>query len=211
MSPERPTEQMEQLLARLREAVGALADGRLDEAGLEDAAGDARAFYERLVVLRHKYRERQVQPPEAHAQELPAMRLDTRPAEAPPRQTSLIDAIAESERTEEPPPAAAPVAPPAPAAPAPRPAAPSLSERMEHAPVKDLHKAIALSQKFWFVAELFDGQRDRYEKAVDALNACRTLVDALALLETEVLAKARRKPDPEAVKAMQDLLERRYP
>lgn len=202
---------MEQLLARLREAIASLAAGSLDEAGLHAATEDARALYERLVVLRHKHRERQVAEPAPPPPELPAMRLDTRPAEAPPRQTSLIDAIAETERTDEPVPAPEPPAPAPIPAPIPAPAATSLSDRMEHAPVKDLHKAIALSQKFWFVAELFDGQRDRYEKAVDALNACRTLVDARKYLETEVLAKVRRTPDPEAVKAMEDLLERRHP
>ncbi len=217
MGQERPTEPMEQLLERLREAIDSLAVGRLGEAALNSAAEDARSLYERLVVLRHKVRERAAAPPVPEPApspvELPPMRLDTRPAEAPVRQTSLIDAIAETEATTPaPPPSPMPV-PEAPTdagrQPVPKAPAPSLSERLEQAPVKDLHKAIALSQKFWFVAELFDGQRERYEKAIDALNACRSAADAHKYLEVEVLAKVRRTPDPDAVKALQELIDRR--
>lgn len=214
MGQERPTEPMEQLLERLREAIASLAVGRLGEDALNSAAEDARSLYERLVVLRHKVRERAAAPPATEPPppaELPPIRLDTRPADAPVRQTSLIDAIAETESTT---PGHPP--PPDPRSPSddgrephPKAAAPSLSERLEQAQVKDLHKAIALSQKFWFVAELFDGQRERYEKAIDTLNACRSAADAQKYLEVEVLAKLRRTPDPEAVKALQELIDRR--
>lgn len=213
---------MEQLLQRLRTAFAALAEGKLDEAGLDAATQDAQALYERLVVLRHKLRERQ-KPALAAAPaavELPAMRLDTRPAEEAPRQTSLIDAIAESEQGTAPevPASSHPVAPPVAPPPPPRPpevpkakpaAAASVADRLEHAPVTDLNKAIALSQKFWFVAELFDGQREQYEQAIAGMNGARNGEEARGLLAA-ILAKARRAPDPEAVKALQDLIDRRF-
>lgn len=221
---------MEQLLQRLQVAFAALAEGKLDEPGLDAATQDAQALYERLVVLRHKLRERTKAPAPAEqvAIELPAMRLDTRPAEDGPRQTSLIDAIAESEQghgaeppvavsataADGPPPAKATAPPPAIPAPEVRkakaaPAGASLGERLENAPVNDLNKAIALSQKFWFVAELFDGQREQYEQAIATLNAARSAEDAREHLTT-ILGKARHKPDPEAVKALQDLIDRRF-
>lgn len=230
MGQHRPTEHMEQLLQRLQVAFAALAEGKLDEPGLDAATQDAQALYERLVVLRHKLRERTKAPAPAEqvAIELPAMRLDTRPAEDGPRQTSLIDAIAESEQghgveppvavpvaaAAEPPPAKATAPPPATPAPEVRkaktaPAGASLGERLENAPVNDLNKAIALSQKFWFVAELFDGQREQYEQAIATLNAARSAEDAREHLTT-ILGKARHKPDPEAVKALQDLIDRRF-
>lgn len=230
MGQHRPTEHMEQLLQRLQVAFAALAEGKLDEPGLDAATQDAQALYERLVVLRHKLRERTKAPAPAEqvAIELPAMRLDTRPAEDGPRQTSLIDAIAESEQghgaeppvavsataADGPPPAKATAPPPAIPAPEVRkakaaPAGASLGERLENAPVNDLNKAIALSQKFWFVAELFDGQREQYEQAIATLNAARSAEDAREHLTT-ILGKARHKPDPEAVKALQDLIDRRF-
>lgn len=216
---------MHRLIDALTKAIDALDAGLSGPEALDQATDDARALYERLVVLRHKAREGKVvapvqpEPPlPSPPVEMPAMKLETRPADPPTRQTSLIDAIAE---TEEPPAAttAADVASAEPVAPKPKPAkAParqeaktaSLGDRMEHAPIPDLHKAIALSQKFWFVAELFNGQRDRYEKTIDGINAARSLDEARALLAQEVNAKTGKAPDADALAALNELVDRRF-
>ena len=247
MSDANPTERMHLLWDSVRNALRDLDAGKLDLAGLDHACADAQALYERLVVLRHKARESKnplavpppavkEPPPVIALPELPNMRLDTRPPEVPIRQTSLIDAIAE---TEVPATTKTPALPPPPVAPVksvhdevpekpattggsvppkvkpPKPVekavkGPSLADKLESAPVADLHKAIALSQKFWFVAELFGGQRERYEKAIDAINALRSVEDAHAFIATEIVAKATRPPAEDALQALNELVERRF-
>ncbi len=227
---------MNELILSVQQALAKLEEGKLALPELEQCTDDARAVYERLVVLRHKAREAFVeaskQAANAEAEAVAAaevakapIRLDTRPetrpAEPPPHQTSLIDAIAESETP--------PVDPPKPVAtqPAPvatpplpkvKPAEPpvkatrsaSVADRMEHAQVADLRKAIALSQKFWFVAELFGGERDRYEKAIDALNAMVDSGTAEDFVRNEVLGKLAKAPGEEVGNAFMDLVQRRF-
>ncbi len=248
MSEANPTERMHLLWDSVRNAIRDLDAGKLDLDGLDRACADTQALYERLVVLRHKARETKVEvvpvvvkepPPVTAPPELPNMRLDTRPSEVPIRQTSLIDAIAETETppaikapvptpspTPAPPPAKPiPVAEPAiqapievPVPPKPKPVkpvekpakGPSLADKLESAPVADLHKAIALSQKFWFVAELFGGQRERYEKAIDVINTLKSVEDAQTFIATEIVAKATRPPAEDALQALNELVERRF-
>lgn len=224
----------------VRQALHDLDGGRLDLEGLDKACADALALYERLVILRHKAREGKLaappapsaiakEPPPVSASEMPVMRLETRPAETPVRQTSLIDAIAETEVP------AAPAAPAAPKAPTkanppehvrgvsqeprkpertgekpPAQKGPSLGDKLEQAPIADLHKAIALSQKFWFVAELFGGQRERYEKAIDAINGLKSVEEARAFVAQEVVGKATRPPAEDALQAFTELVDRRF-
>lgn len=273
MSTEKGYTRINELVAALNGALLDMEQGRLGAQGLERTTEDARELYERLVVLRHKVREARAamsakaaeekvvpplvatevvpevapeQPAKAEAPERPSMRLDTRP-DVSPRQTSLIDAIAEHEEPVTP---KKPVAPAIPSssekapepkveevamvAPAPEPkplevrhAAPetevvkpasappakrgsSLADRMEHAPISDLGKAISLSQKFLFLAELFGGQSAVYEKAIDTINGYKALEEAKQFLDTEVIAKLKRSPDPEALSSFMDLVERRF-
>jgi len=235
MPQQKASTRMNELIRSLQQALGRLDEGKLGLAELEQCTEDARAVFERFVVLRHKAREATVgaaqkAPPSATpvaepvaVEERASIRLDTRPAEAP-TQTSLIDAIAETETEAAPvPPAPEPPAPPPPAtkAPAPKPAkaAPrketadrplSVADRMEHAAVADLRKAIALSQKFWFVAELFGGDRKRYEEAIDALNAMGGLAEAEAYVQAEITAKQTKPPGEEVATAFMELLQRRF-
>ncbi|MBV6404669.1 MAG: hypothetical protein IT228_12690 [Flavobacteriales bacterium] len=227
---DKPYKRVQDLLKALNEAERALGGGALNVAGLEQACDDARELYERLVVLRHKAREgerphppaaamalaaeppapaakpapapKPAPPPAATAPEpdrTPVIRLDTRPEV---RQTSLIDAIAETETA--PPqeradkPAATPTARPK-----------SLADKLGEAPIPDLGKAIALSQKFWFVAELFGGDRVAFEQGVEAINAAKGLEEARRLVEARI-AGLKKAPDPEALQAFLALVERRH-
>lgn len=235
---------MNELVSALAKAERELGQGALGLEGLEQACGDARELYERLVILRHKAREAAVQmapapaPPPAPpappkkeepvpvVAEPPAMRLDTRPPETAPRQVSLIEAI---EATEQVPGEAdqTPVAPPAEPAKAPVPtepvrevvppvavalpkSAPTLAEKLEKASINDLSKAISLSHKFWFVAELFNGDRITYDKTIERLNALASHAEAQGYLQAEVLDKLKKPADPEALATFQELVKRRY-
>ena len=231
---------MNDLVNALAKAENALAAGALDLGGLETACADARDLYERLVVLRHKAREAAVQagqvppqrpeaaatpdhtavaapqvtPPVAHVAEPSAIRLDTRPPEPPPRQVSLIEAIEASEKLPEVTAALHEAAQargsqPTPAASGTQ--APStLAEKLEKASIPDLAKAISLSHKFWFVAELFNGDRITYDKAIDRLNAMGGLAEAEAFVRSEVIAKLTKPADPEALATFNELVKRRY-
>lgn len=219
---------MNELVLSLKESMERLEQGKLGLEELEQCVARAQAVYERLVVLRHKAREAAVlagKPAEAPAhKESPrptvvaeaTIRLDTRPPEAHPQQTSLIDAIAETEAVE---PAAPPAVPKAPPPPRREPAKPApvaaerpvtVADKLEQAPVADLRKAIALSQKFWFVAELFNGDRKLYEDAIDALNGMDSFPAAEAFLREEVTAKLPKPPGEEVATAFKDLLQRRF-
>lgn len=211
-------ENLNELVRSLQQAMDRLGDGKLDLAGLELCTEQARAVYERLVVLRHKAREvavaaTRIAPPApaaapaSTADAAPTIRLDTRPDGITPHQTSLIDAIAESEQHAMVQ-AAAPAPKAAKAKPAEKPV--SVADKMEHAPVADLRKAIALSQKFWFVAELFGNDRKRYEEAIDTLNAMGGLPEAEAYYHKEVVAKLPKPPGDEVAATFKELLQRRY-
>ncbi len=249
MSTEKGYTRITELVTALNAALRDMEQGRLGAQGLERATEEARELYERLVVLRHKVREARAakvaaaappaKAPEPETTAQPAIRLDTRPHEHP-RQTSLIDAIAEHEEHEEPKGqvqaqqaanpviepketapaatlrepqgAAAPAPAPAPV-PAPAPAAtksPSLAEKLEHAPIADLGKAISLSQKFLFLAELFNGQKELYEQAIDTINGAKAFEEAKRYVDGEVLARLKKNPDPDAVSSFMDLVERRF-
>ena len=149
MPQQKALERMNELIRSLQQAMGRLGEGKLGLPELEQCTEDARALYERLVVLRHKAREAAVGASRPVAKEVsgvrPAtveeaiaevdvkesvIRLDTRPAEVPPvppHQTSLIDAIAETEVTPAPKPAAEAPKPPVP----PKPKAPRSSSSMK--------------------------------------------------------------------------------
>ena len=237
MAKDKAFRNMNELIAALAQTERELASGTLGVEGLETACGDARELYERLIVLRHKARETAVAQPvtaepapapapapvpaPAPAPDPPSIRLDTRPPEVSPRQVSLIEAIEATEKEPELALDMAPAAPrskaPAPAAPAPAPApeksakaAPTLAEKLERASIADLAKAISLSHKFWFVAELFNGDRITYDKTIDRLNSLTDHAEAQTLIDAEVIAKLRKPADPEALITFHELVKRRY-
>lgn len=224
MSTDKPFRRINELVAALAAADKGLTNGDLSADGLEAACDDARELYERLIVLRHKAREAMVdRPAEEPATAKPGqnvlrepaspavteerpVRLDTRPPTEPPsRQTSLIDAIEHTEK-QEPAKATTPTAAPERS---PK-AAPSVAEKLEKAAVADLGKAISLSHKFWFVAELFNGDRITYDKSIEKLNTLKDLSEAKAFIAAEVVAKLKKPADPEALATFNELVERRY-
>jgi hypothetical protein len=242
MSTDKPFRKINELVAALAAAEKGMNTGTLKLEGLETACDDARELFERLIVLRHKAREsavgggpvkipheaaadilKQVEPSVKEAtrtsdsptaSEPEPVRLDTRPMEVSSRQTSLIEAIENTEQIEpsekatskdtskgsksEKAPQGKSKAPP------------SVAEKLEKAAVADLGKAISLSHKFWFVAELFNGDRITYEKSIDKLNAFKNLVEAEAFVQQEVIAKLKKPADPEAVATFTNLVQRRY-
>ena len=214
MKSEMPFRRINELVADLAKVSNELGSGTLHLEGLETACDDARELYERLVVLRHKAREtatgagksaptsnnklREGPPSTEVLSDQPSLRLDTRPApEVSSRQTSLIEAIEHTEQQKVEPAAG-------------KPQPPSLAEKLERAAVSDLNKAITLSHKFWFVAELFNGDRQAYEKGVERLNGFANLAEANTFIQEEVISKLKKPADPEALATFNELVQRRY-
>lgn len=215
MADDKGFRKMNELVAALVKAQHGLSSGELDVAGLESACADARELYERLVVLRHKAREGKSKVPETSnlasepAPNAPSIRLDTRPAEVP-RQTSLIEAIEATEQAEVPAAQVEPMKAPTTPDAASGKKSGTLAERMEKASIPDLGKAISLSHKFWFVAELFNGDRTTYDKSIEVLNGMSDHAAAKAFIDTEVIAKLKKPADPEALSTFTELVQRRY-
>lgn len=239
MSNDKGFRPMNALVESLRKAEEGLRVGTLGAEDLDQATVDARELYERLVVLRHKSREgirskakEPVKAPEpkaiapvAAAAPAPAppppapapkpaestIRLDTRPQD--PRQTSLVEAIADDQEPE--PPVmrtAAEYLKAAAAATATRTKAPeTLAQKLEKARIPDLSKAISLSHKFWFTAELFGGDGKAYEQGIGRLNGAKDAKEAQAILENDVLATLKKPADPGAIETFTELLQRRFP
>jgi hypothetical protein len=53
-----------------------------------------------------------------------------------------------------------------------------LSSKMQSKPIKDLSKAIGVNDKFLFIRELFDGNREHYHEAIQLLNEIPTYEEA---------------------------------
>ena len=226
---------MQDLITALAQAQRDLEAGKLGHDGLEHACVNARELYERLIVLRHRSREAQIAARPAVAKpdktdvhgpgkrdlemihevkEPPPIRLDTRPPEISPRQTSLIDAIEETNGSKKD--ETGPVQKQIEEKERPRPIKsadpiPSLAEKLTRSQISSLAKSISLSHKFWFVSELFGGDRIAYEKSIMALDGMQDRDQAEVFLQTEVLAKLKKPADPEALITIRDLIERRFP
>lgn len=219
MSSDKGFRTMSALVEALRKAEEGLRGGNLGLEALDRAADDAREFYERLVVLRHKAREQaQMKPmvkeppapePKASAPEpapeptAPSIRLDTKPPDA--RQTSLIEAIAEKEEE----PVMKTAAEYLKEATTSKKAPESVAEKMGKAHINELGKAISLSHKFWFTAELFGGDAKAYEAGIARIDAANDLENAQAFLDHE-LGKLKKAADPEALETFTELLQRRF-
>lgn len=222
---------MQDLLRSLSEAGKGLDKGTSDLDALEQACTDARELFERLVVLRHKAREsaigkadRNVGVHKENKLKIPAeapvpIKLDTRPPDVSPRQTSLIDAIetvqekpvekketvSAAERSssdDDPKPAAAR------SKASQKPA--TLAEKLEKASITSLVRSISLSHKFWFVSELYNGDRIGYEKGIEKIDSMSERAEAESYFQDEVIAKLKKPADPAALAAFMDLLDRRF-
>lgn len=171
--------------------------GELSLEELEIATEQSRELFERLVVLRYKAFDETVNSASAVNSSTTATNVNAVEEEVKAElsnQVSLIDAIAEVTKTEEvkeeqP---MFTVSAPVEEAPVPTtlfdlaalPATPSVNEMLArtmvqhetvaqhhtHAPIADLKIAITLNQRFQFSRELFKGNNQDYEVAIDLLN-----------------------------------------
>lgn len=222
MAKDNKYRKINELLSALTESERKLNAGALGLDGLESACSNARELFERLVVLRHKAREAALNSARPNVPDVNSkveepvvgdtpkpLRLHTRPPEISERQTSLIDAIEATQEEAEVPKKDVTVAVNEPkSGKATR--GSTVAETMAKASTADLSKIITLSHKFWFVAELFNGDRINYEKSIDKLNGFTDMKAAQTFIADEVVAKLKKPADPEALSTFEDLVKRRY-
>ena len=84
----------------------------------------------------------------------------------------------------------------------------TVADKLRQQPIKDLKSAIGLNQKFLFMNDLFEGENEKFNDAVNKINSFNTLTEALAFVDSE-LASAWDKENSSVVNFM-DLVERRF-
>ncbi len=86
----------------------------------------------------------------------------------------------------------------------------SIAEKLQQHPVSDLKKSIGINEKFAFINELFDGDMDGYNSAIEQLNTSLTFNDAMHVLSNQLAAKYNWSNDGESFLQLKNLLERRF-
>lgn len=86
----------------------------------------------------------------------------------------------------------------------------SIGKKMQSEPVTDLKKSIGINEKFAFINELFDGDLDSYNRAIEQLNSCNDIAAALNLLEDTMAKQYSWSDQGTAFLNLKKLVERRY-
>lgn len=223
----------------LQDGIKRLEFGEMNSSEIDQLADDARELHERLTILRYKYHESQVRIEESKENlkgEIPVLfRMEedeNGENDISNNQTSLIDAIEEvsvEEDIKNPDPVVdtkkeeAPVVKPKQAELVASPKKSSknnsdgqismddsLVEKLENAPIANLKKEISLNLKFRFINELFDGNADEYNKAIDLLDGMESLDEAKNFLSGQVKSDYDWNEEKEEVGIFDELLQRRY-
>jgi len=80
-------------------------------------------------------------------------------------------------------------------------------EILKSKPLLSLNEAIGINDKFLFIREIFDGDHESYNQAINKLESVSTLSDAMAI----VMSFAGEDTSNEAVKQLLDLIKRKFP
>ena len=62
----------------------------------------------------------------------------------------------------------------------------TVGEKLNTTKIGDLRKEIRLNQKFLFMNDLFEGEKMLYDKTIDKINTCETLLEASLFLKEEI-------------------------
>ncbi len=84
----------------------------------------------------------------------------------------------------------------------------TVADKLSRQPIKDLKSAIGLNQKFLFMNDLFEGENEIFNNAINKINSFNTLPEAIAFIESE-LSSAWDKENSSVLNFM-DLVERRF-
>jgi hypothetical protein len=82
-----------------------------------------------------------------------------------------------------------------------------LSEKMKTKPISDLTDAIGVNDKFLFIREIFNGNKEAYSQAISRLNSAENMTDAIAV----IMSYTGENPENEAVNQLLELVKRKFP
>lgn len=85
----------------------------------------------------------------------------------------------------------------------------SLRKQLQNSPVSDLKSHISIAKKFEYISNMFGGDSEAYEEAIDFLNTCATGNDARLKLNEYTTKYTWNLEDKSIVKFI-ELVERRY-
>lgn len=85
----------------------------------------------------------------------------------------------------------------------------SLASKLQKKSITDLKQAIGINEKFQFINELFGGNMNEYNIAVNQVNICRSREEAEVYLDT-LRDLYKWDPDNDTVQAFSELVERRF-
>jgi len=86
----------------------------------------------------------------------------------------------------------------------------SIAEKLQHHPVSDLKKSIGINEKFAFINELFDGDLDGYNSAIEQLNNAGNIQEATGILNNQLSEKYNWSNDGLSFMQLKHLIERRF-
>ncbi len=86
----------------------------------------------------------------------------------------------------------------------------SLANRLKKSPITDLKASIGLNQRFLFSNELFNGNMEAFNRAINEINHMESFEDAKRYLEIQVAPQYHWNLEGETVLEFQELVERRF-
>ena len=207
------------LVEEIRSELLKLENSELSLADVDAIQANARELYDRLTVLKYLAMERLEDDPQPNVdkdQDNDSVDVDMNPIKLklgnsekkiPENQTNLLDAIEESgvedkveesdlgslnqklaDASE----------------------SKSIAEKLKSQPIPDLIAAIGINQKFLFMNDLFDGERDEFHNSLGELNKFDSFLDADNYIRNNLMSKySWDMESPSAIRFM-ELIERRY-
>lgn len=85
-----------------------------------------------------------------------------------------------------------------------------VGDKLEQDGVKNLVNAIGINERFLYINELFDGDSDGYERAINHLNSFSHLREAMEFLRAEVSDKYNWDQEQESTITFYALIEKRF-
>ena len=213
------TEMMNERLAQLDEIFKKFAAGELNEEGLEKAIRLSREMYEQWVIVKHEFHQEETEdsvkesfkeiksaPKNSFKTKEKDLSIVEEEAESidedlltSENQTTLIEIIEEIQEDQ------------------------SINERISQGNTKEslaqkhakkaianIDKSIGLNQRFSFIKNLFDNNKEEYYAAVEKLNSCASFLEADDYIHNELMVKFSWDENTVHVIKFIDLIERRY-
>jgi hypothetical protein len=207
------------LLNKLSKRVKKLEKGKLSADSLEEMLEESRAIYERITILRYKALVGKTNPIVAPV--VTESKIESKPTTieeestgislkfsipkeevksiTPQNQKNLLDEIQEIDEIKT-----------------------SVNDQFaenklgtigdtfKKSKIEDLRKVIRLNQKFLFMSDLFQGEKELYDKTIDKINACETFLEASLYLNEEIEETYNWDKDSVSVKQFKELVSRKF-